>query len=293
LDPGAYAIDTSPTTITVTGTSAIHSALQTVDLSSLGPVTADGTYGPWIISYKARDSAGNESRLLLRRIHIDATCRAGQVWCPATAGCELKLLCLPVKMPQQGYKAISTPYVPTKDTNPPSLQLLLHPTDTQVASHVPGPQVVESWVTAGVLTYSDPGWVAIDARDGDLSSAVSAFGLSAVQQAVETGSPSDPGAPLPVRYLVSDAAGNSAAGLRLVNVVCSPDSQPCSRLDGSSACTKDGICDALPPMTAPKLPAMLQLQGPAVTFVPQGQLYTKCTPHHPVDMPCDQVWPEH
>ena len=139
--------------------------------------------------------------------------------------------------------------------------------------------------------YSDPGWEATDDVDGDVSAAVSALGLGAVNAAVSSMSPTAADAPLPVRYSVSDAAGNAAQALRLVHILCPKDQETCTSLEGAPACGVDGICDVNPAPPATVEAAVVTLVGPDVVLVPQGQPYMSCGPHTPLALTCDQVWP--
>lgn len=137
--------------------------------------------------------------------------------------------------------------------------------------------------------YSDPGWEATDDVDGDVSDAVSALGLGFVNAAVSSMSPTAAGTPLPVRYTVSDAAGNTAEGLRLVHIVCSEDQEACTNLEGALACPVEGICNVNAAPPAAVEPAIVTLVGPEVVLVPQGQPYLSCGPSTPLSLTCDQV----
>ena len=288
-DPGAYALDTSSTTIITYGLPAIQSALAGTDMAALGPQGTDGMYGPWTIVYKAVDVAGNESPAVLRSVRINATCDTGQAWCPATTSCRHLLLCFDLQGMSEEYTVHVEPYVPLVDTEPPNLRLLLQKGDVEVAQVHPGPQIVESWAIAGASVYTDPGWEAVDTIDGDLGQTVSALGLSTVQAAIAAGKPTAPALPLSVRYAVADAAGNSVSALRLVHVLCMNSTRACTGQDGTSACTVDGVCDFRVPAEPVGALVMVQLIGPEVVYVPQGQPYHKCTPQLPLDIPCDQV----
>lgn len=139
------------------------------------------------------------------------------------------------------------------------------------------------------MSCTGVGWEAVDAIDGDISDAVSAVGLSAVNAAVFSSTPTVADTPLPVRYFVSDTAGNSAEALWLVHVICPEHEQPCTNPEGMAACADGGICalDSAPPDILE--PAVVTLVGSDVVLLPQGQPYFSCGPNTPLSIPCDQV----
>lgn len=288
-DAGAYAIDRSPTTITSHGSTAVKSALQATEVSTLGNVFPDGTYGPWIVWYKATDEQGNESATLLRRIHIDASCPDGQEWCPELVACEAPVLCMPKLLGQAEFVAEVDLYVPPVDTKAPSLQLRLLPGDTVVSPVLPGPHILQTSLAVGQGGYTDPGWEAFDNFDWDMSARVSALGVSALQTAVASRAPTEPSSPFAIQYNVVDAAGNAATAVRLVHLLCGSGEVPCSKPDGATACTVDGVCDIMPTPQATAEPAVVQLVGPDVVLVAQGNAYRKCSSNLPLDLLCDQV----
>ena len=289
VDAGAYAIDQSPTTITSQGVSAVNNALQTTNLAELGIARSDGTFGPFLVAYTATDAHGNESPTLLRRIIIDASCSDGEEWCPVRGECEVALFCMPRLPGASSFVSEVSTYIPPVDTQAPTLTLTQVPGDIVVSSAVPGPHILETSLPVGQAAYSDPGWEALDVRDGDVSASVSALGLGALQAAMASGVPTDPAAPYAVQYSVVDGAGNSAVAVRLVHLVCGAGEQLCRKPGGEAACTLNGVCDIMPAIQAAPEPASVQLVGPEVVLVPQGTAYRKCSPDLPLDLLCDQV----
>lgn len=179
---------------------------------------------------------------------------------------------MPISLEQRAYVAQVVPYVPPVDTDPPSLRLFQLPGDSTVSPAQPGPHILESWVTAGHhQVYTDPGWEAVDAVDGNVTADVSALGLSLVRAAVSTETPTEEESPIVVRYQVSDAAGNTAMAVRLVHVACPADQQPCTSAEGTLACGFGGMC-SVTTATAAVEAAVVTLMGPDVVLVPQGVL---------------------
>jgi hypothetical protein len=290
-DPGAYALDARSTRIVTYGLAALLSAASGVDMDALGPAASDGTYGPWIIAYKAIDSAGNESPILLRTVHIDASCGKGDVWCPSAAACVPQFLWTPAIMILRDTNVLTEVYVPPQDSEPPSLQLRLGAADIAEAQ-IGATQIVEAQAVVG-MPFRDPGWQAVDAVDGNLTDRVSSLGLSAVQDAVTAGTPTLPRALLVVRYSVADRAGNTAAALRLVHILCSPPAGACSLPDGSLRCTVGGVCDIWSEPQSKAAAVQVHLRGPAVVLLAVGSTYNKCTSQQPLSAACDLVRPGH
>lgn len=236
----------------------------------------------------AVDEAGNESRRLLRRIYIDASCPDGDSWCSETVACEEPLMCMPKLSTRIVYVPIAEAYVPPVDNFPPLLRLILLPSDTVLSPASPGPHILETTVPLGP-GYVDPRWEALDTVDGDVSNSVSALGLSTVTTAAVSSSPTAPDAPLMISYNVLDAAGNSASAVRLVHLVCGGGEDFCSTADGSPACTVGGVCNMLEQAEEVTVPATVELVGPAVVYIPAGQRYLKCNSNLPLELLCDQV----
>ena len=203
--------------------------------------------------------------------------------------CEAALFCMPRLLGQSSFLSNEAAYAPPVDTRPPTLNLTLLPRDVVISSVHPGPHVLETTWEVGHVAYSDPGWGAVDDFDGDVSAAVSALGLGALQAAVASGVPTDPAAPFVVQYNVVDAGGNSATAVRLVHLVCGGDEERCSKPDGGNACTVNGVCDVRPTSEAATELSAVQLVGPDVVFLARGTPYRKCTPDLPLDLVCDQV----
>ena len=293
-DPGAYAVDAgSPNgaTVTVIGAQRVVSALATTDVATLGTparnvpgAAADAQlFGPFVISYRAVDGAGNVA-VVTRRVYVDTTCPSQERRCAGTAQCSEGGMCVPQLTTA---RPAATPYVPPVDTTPPRLTPRLRGADVVLESSSDGtPLVVESTVSVGAAFF-DAGAVAHDNLDGNLTAQVSSLGL----RSVTTGAPTRERAPFVVRYRIADAAGNVAEAARLVAVQCPPPERTCVPADGAQLfCSTERIC-AVParrPEGEPALP-VLTLRGPAEAYVTAGALYTSCPHPAPVDLVCDRV----
>lgn len=146
--------------------------------------------------------------------------------------------------------------------------------------------------------------------DGNLTAGASSFGAAAV----DTSAPTWPNQLFVIAYQAADAAGNVAAPKqRRVAVVCPPGEAPCNStsllaaLSGRSGSgkpycsTQGGMCLGPPPAAAvgstgtgtgtgsiaAPLP-QLDLLGPAVVYMPVGQVYAACPSSPPADMLCDR-----
>lgn len=289
----AYAIDQSTTTITSRGAKDVQAALQTDYLSTLDDHISStaGMYGPWIVSYTAIDEPGNQSPPVFLQVYIDATCPEGEEWCPESDSCATPLLCMPRLPGQECDGSEVEVYIPPVDVVAPILQLTLFANDTVFSSAQLGPHIVETHLTTPSEPYTDPGWYAFDDVDGNVSLQVSAFGMNVLQSAVASASPTDAESPLAVQYRVSDSAGNAATAVRLVHIVCASEECLCYKPDGSAGCTVDGLCDITTSTADAVVPAVVQLLGPDVVFVPQGSAYSICTSEMPLSVACDKVCP--
>lgn len=180
-------------------------------------------------------------------------------------------------------------YEPVQDLRPPQIIVLGDPPDHV---HVKGRDlqniITESTVPLGTV-YSDPGAIALDNLDGDVSDSVSMFGLSLVS----TRTPTAPGIPHAILYSAQDSSGNFAEPAeRHVLVVCPDDSLTCSLPDGSSYCSLSNTkcvesTIVLLEDDTVSAPAV-GLVGPEYVEIVQGQPYGACNDFIPVSMPCDR-----
>lgn len=97
----------------------------------------------------ATDTSGNESERVLRFVYIDASCPEGEEWCSEKAACSSPLLCLPTTLDRAVYVPQVAPYTPPVDAQAPVLLLMQLPGDSAISPVVPGPHILESWVTGG------------------------------------------------------------------------------------------------------------------------------------------------
>lgn len=295
VDPGYIAVDNAGAVeVSIEGTGELLEALQAADLAVLGipvgtAVPEAALFGPWLLRYTATDSAGNAAEPGVRRVFIDAACPGMETRCPVTAACSQQGICVPLLSgsTQTGQDT----FVPVVDTEAPALMPVLTATSVVVVSAGAGiAALVDTTVIAGTQ-YSDAGASAQDAVDGNLTAAVSSYGL----KAVSTAWPTAQGKPHVVAYRVADAAGNTARAYRRVRVVCAPSERICAGIGGAAqACSVGGICsvalqaDRARDSTA--LPA-LRLRAPSTVFVEAGSVYAKCPEPRPLALICDQVLP--
>ena len=133
----------------------------------------------------------------------------------------------------------------SRDTLPPVISLLGSGMPALTAD---GSAVMVDTVEVGTA-WADPGAVARDATDGDLTALLQTYGAGAV----DTSRPTPPGAGFSflVEYAVSDLSGNAAEPAhRLIVVACPAGQTACTDAGGLPACaTPDGICggDAIAP----------------------------------------------
>lgn len=136
--------------------------------------------------------------------------------------------------------------------------------------------------------YVDPGAVAIDNIDGNLTNQLSTYGVGAVR----TTAPTPTGAPYIIKYDVLDSSGNAAAeGLRDVVVACKPPAIACSAADGAMFCsTSSGVClDSVGKSTSADAAApTIHLIGQAVLGVTAGSSYLACPLPQPTGVICDR-----
>ena len=74
----------------------------------------------------------------------------------------------------------------------------------------------------------------------------------------------------------------------MVHLACAAGEEVCEQADGTPSCTAGGVCDLLGSVQEATL-TVVQLAGPGIVFVAQGDAYVKCTPELPLHVICDQV----
>jgi hypothetical protein len=154
--PGYSATDAgSPdnVTVVVTGIAALSVALagEGIDFASMDTASS---VGPYVMSYRAIDEAGNSTPLLFRLVMIDLSCPKAQFRCPDSF-CSDSALC--VRLPKQpSTKPLA--YVPPLDMQPPQLVVTMDDGDSllMAADADMESSTVLSTSVAGML-YSDAG----------------------------------------------------------------------------------------------------------------------------------------
>eukprot|EP00892_Ulva_mutabilis_P001791 jgi/Ulvmu1/11612/UM008_0013.1 len=290
-DAGAIALDPpsgEALPVATLGIPAVQAALAATSATALGRLRPGSTsvFGPFLVVYRASDVAGNESPYATRTIYIDSSCPDGEIWCWTYRKCSVRGLCLPDPMETVGtFTAPVDTFTPAADTTPPTLVLNMSDTDTERNDQ--GTMYVVTTLVSG-QHYKDPGWVASDAIDGHLSGRVAAAGLAATAAAVAKGAPTAANSPHVIHYSVSDAAGNEAAAVRAVHVVCADGERRC---DATGMCSVLGLClesSASEAAVVAVMQPLIELVGADVVYVEEGQLFSKCPRNAPVDLICDQ-----
>eukprot|EP00892_Ulva_mutabilis_P002638 jgi/Ulvmu1/12375/UM009_0021.1 len=274
------------------GEAAVLRYLSSADAVRTLPFTpGTGEYGPVEVVFTAADAAGNVSPRQVQRVYFTLAlpCAAGERSCES-GGCSIGGLCFSGAVAAWfvGAGQPMSTYVPPVDTTPPNVTMLGEPPEhVRALSGCAEEVVVETTVDVGA-TYADPGAIAMDDTDGDVSAQVAKIGLSLV----DTRGPTPPGEPYVIRYAVADSSGNAAAERRrLVFVVCSDGRKLCAADSGGYYCSISADVCVLPPADAapePPTPPTLMLNGPDVVEVPQGVPYGACNPGTPVDVACDR-----
>lgn len=290
-DAGAIAIDMpsgSVLPVVTLGVAAVQAALAATSATALGRLRPGYTsvHGPFLIVFRATDIAGNESPYATRTIYIDASCPDGEIRCWTYRRCSERGLCLPSAVADPvTYAPPEDTFEPPVDTTPPKLELNTAQGDDVRVDR--GTQVVITSLRSGEM-YTELGWSATDEVDGDVSERVAAAGLAAVTAAVATGAPTDGNTPHVIRYSVKDAAGNAAAAVRAIHVLCAAGERRCDEGDGSF-CSVQGLCVHLGGAAPAVVEPTITLVGDDVVYVEQGQPFGMCPRSRPVELICDQV----
>lgn len=130
--------------------------------------------------------------------------------------------------------------------------------------------------------FADPGAIAWDALDGNLTSLIRVQ-LSSADMSV----PTPPGVPIIFTYTVFDSAGNKALGERHLHLVCGALERICEFEDGRRLCSTEGVCmpvsfEGLMDAEAPsrEAPTIALIGGPVVRL-PRYSDYPVCAPNTP------------
>ncbi|KAK3271972.1 hypothetical protein CYMTET_19706, partial [Cymbomonas tetramitiformis] len=280
LDEGAVAYDEVDGYIAVT----VHGG----DIDTCC-VTGDS---PLIITYTAVDAALNEAAVVKREVSVLQYCSLPSYVCEDMLGTvcaycteerdgTVKCVCLDTSLRVYADLEVDG-YIPEEDTTPPMVTLL---GDGELAVNEEGIILMIHVLSRGDY-FVDPGVVAEDNVDGNLTASVSAFGASLV----DTSLPTFGGEPYVIEYSVMDQAGNQAdIRRRRVYVIDVCDWGPhgrveevCSRDDyGQPLCSEAGLCPGLEleeefrQTVAPSHPS-LKLIGPSQLTLRHGEPYAAC-----------------
>jgi hypothetical protein len=213
---------------------------QLAAINTTVPLRDNETY---VLSYTARDTAGNQAAPARRYVTIASRCAPPERWCPDITACSVQGLCL---RGLPGSSSISTSgstspaaaaFVAPIDKTPPKLVLLGSGSAAVTATGAVVLRVNVTWKAA----WRDPGARAVDAVDGDLTASIQSFGAAGVDMRV----PTAPGAVgYVVEYFVEDKSKNAVPiARRLVRVVCPATESYCIDPDTSKpTCTSKGVC---------------------------------------------------
>eukprot|EP00854_Cymbomonas_tetramitiformis_P009092 gene9092-10771_t len=172
-------------------------------------VTGDS---PLIITYTAVDAALNEAAVVKREVSVLQYCSLPSYVCEDMLGTvcaycteerdgTVKCVCLDTSLRVYADLEVDG-YIPEEDTTPPMVTLL---GDGELAVNEEGIILMIHVLSRGDY-FVDPGVVAEDNVDGNLTASVSAFGASLV----DTSLPTFGGEPYVIEYSVMDQAGNQA-----------------------------------------------------------------------------------
>ena len=328
IPTGASCVDDGAKSRTV----LIADGLDSVDTSLFRAGSGDLLFR---VVYRCSDEAGNEALPVARVVRVVDPCPdQGSSLCPGSRTCSVAGVCpgctaagacfewpeveleeaAPAATTDSVAALVASSAVP--DTTPPLLRLLGSGT---LAFTDSGDMVMIHQLDLGE-PWEDPGFVAVDDVDGDVSSRARVETRSG---ALDTRHPTGPSEPYSLRFTVADSAGNTASAVRRIHVVCPPGTSFCPADEfwpGSEpACAAMGACglnaalliggaDAaggrglvpeggllqlmLDPLDRAlrdqPLPPVLRLLGPEVVRVPQGAPYYACEAGAPARVVCDR-----
>jgi len=140
----------------------------------------------FVLTYTARDAAGNDALPLRRYVAVVPRCRSPERWCEVEAGltqcssmglCSKALSGLGAASSSTSSKAAAAAavYVPPVDRTPPRLRLLGSGTAAMTAA---GAMLMIDNITWNAA-WSDPGATATDDVDGNLTTSIQTFGVGA------------------------------------------------------------------------------------------------------------------
>ncbi|KAK3243702.1 hypothetical protein CYMTET_46660 [Cymbomonas tetramitiformis] len=292
VDAGASAYDSMDgvVPVSVTGLAAVHQCLEEWCVTDVA--------APLLITYLAEDSFGNAATQVVRQVAVQAVCTSPSYLCSsdegvvcascgalesaadeegAAAACEC-----PVGIPTLA-ELLEEPvtvmgYSPPLDETPPALtllgdgQLMMTESGMRVMVHTVFQEEEQSY-------WSDPGVLAMDDQDGNLSSCVMSYGAGAVDLTVPQEDP------YVVAYSVKDTAGNDAEMVqRWVYVINCERTCSTGSANSGATCSASGLCENVQfesganrdaevvSGTAPRL----LLRGPAAVEISVGTVYGAC-----------------
>jgi hypothetical protein len=212
--PELFNLDNSDKAIIQVASDELNAYRTSPALLKLLPYSkAEDVYGPILVRAYAMDVAENVANASIQ-VYIQPTVPLQEMVC--TGG---TVAILGVCVPNVLNTSTTIQSMPTlvTDSRKPWIEVLgIAPNHKAFLSPSTGLRVVETVVYLG-STYQDAGAAAVDDRDGDLTSMVSAYGL----KAINTLEPTPPLEPHLIRYNVLDSSGNAAmTKTRRVFVVC-------------------------------------------------------------------------
>ncbi|KAK3288012.1 hypothetical protein CYMTET_4499, partial [Cymbomonas tetramitiformis] len=261
---------------------------------------------PFVITYEATDRAGNRAASVSRQVAVVPACEPPSFLCEELVGVvcavcdtsgtgqpqpEPTCICLDNDL-DATEEAVVQPYEPPRDTTPPVLTLYGNGVLGVTASGT----VIMVHELSLAQTFIDPGIHAHDDIDGNLTAAISSFGVGAIDTSLVT----PPDAPYVVRYSVADAAGNTAAEVRrrvsVVDPCASQGERVCGYVESAAECSTAGLClsssaasGESEPASPPPRPPVLELIGPSAVEVAEGAgAYAACPEQYDRSLVCDR-----
>ena len=112
---------------------------------------------------------------------------------------------------------------------------------------------------------------------------------------VDTTRPTPDDAPITIKYMVSDRAGNKATAMRIINMLCPAKEKRCEDTGSGLSCSKGGVCAGdveapviSSPRAKPNVGPTIRLTGPSTVEVYQNDAYTKCSATAALSDACDR-----
>ncbi|KXZ53422.1 hypothetical protein GPECTOR_7g1320 [Gonium pectorale] len=251
-DSGAVCSDSAEGALT-------DAALLTVGLPlSTEQATPQDT--PALVLYGCADAAGNVAATVVRRVTVYDPCQEqGEATCKDTGACSLAGSCkasaarssaLKSSSAYEGRAPQALRSAAVVDRTPPVIAILdPSPAYLPGVDYSTGPSGTArasgriTWVLANT-EFSDPGAMALDAVDGDVSASLARH--YPAEGPLDTRVPRADSDPYLITYIATDSAGNRAIAFRRVYVVCPQGERVCDAdetIDGTVACSSGGgIC---------------------------------------------------